>query len=354
MKGPKMFVITAGLIALTLAFSGCQKMEVGTVKNIEDIHKEEGIPVRASMIAPQEFSTFLNYTSTLTGVEESTASAMVSDKVADILAEVGDYVEKDQLIVTFPKDNPSIQYEQSRIAYEMARKAYLRVKNIYESNGLSRQEYDNAESQYRVSLANWESIQKMVEVRAPIAGFLTKLNVQKTDNVDPGTPLFTISEYSRQKATIWVSDNEIFQIKKGQKAYAEWNGITIPGEVVKVDLSMDQQKNAFAVLVEFDNRFHSVLSGVMADIKIITYTNEDAIVLPRKDLVNDGDAWYAYLVNGQTCRKQPVEIGHQQGMNMEISTGLTSGDQVIVEGLSMVRDNVKIKLLASKSNETAN
>lgn len=348
MKIELLIIVTVLVISLTW-LTGCQKMEVGKIKSIEQIHEEEGIPVRVKEMEERSFSTFLNYTSPLKGVSESTASAMVSDEVASVLARVGDFVKKDQVVITFPVDNPAVQYEQSKVAYESAEKAFSRIKRIYEDNGVSKQDYDNARTQFEVSRANWLSVRKIVEVRAPISGYLTRLNVQASDNVRFEDELFTISNYDHLKTTIWVSDQEISRISRGQKAVAEWERHQIFGDVVQVDLSMDRSSMAFAVLVEFDNYDHTVLSGVTAEVRIITYTSENALVLNRKEMVKEGERWFAFLAENGIASKKELVTGLSQGMDMEILHGIKAGDLVITEGLSLVRDGSRIRVLSNKT-----
>ena len=59
MKYKFSIIVTVIVISLTW-LTGCQKTEVGKIKNIEQIHEEEGIPVRVKEMQERSFSTFLN------------------------------------------------------------------------------------------------------------------------------------------------------------------------------------------------------------------------------------------------------------------------------------------------------
>ena len=62
---------------------------------------------------------------------------------------VGDWVDKDTVVVTFPKDNPSANYYQAKTVYENLEATYKRMSNLYNSKGISKQDYDNAKTAYR-------------------------------------------------------------------------------------------------------------------------------------------------------------------------------------------------------------
>ena len=106
----RVFLIIGSMIVLILlpACSG----EGEQAKSMEQIYKEEGVPVKIAEIKPQHFEKMLTYHAVLTGIEESTVSAQITDRVERVLVNIGDYVKKDQVLITFPMDNPSAQYQQ--------------------------------------------------------------------------------------------------------------------------------------------------------------------------------------------------------------------------------------------------
>jgi len=341
MKNTVRIVTAAGLIMM---LAGCGKKETAAIQNMEDVYREEGIPVRTRTIREQDFSTYVTFTSSLKGVKESIGSSLVSDTVEEVLAEVGDYVEKDQPIVRFPKSNPTANYYQAEAGFKAAEQAFRRIENLYESNGVSRQSYDDARTQYEVQSANWKTVNDMVVVKAPISGYITRLNIHPADNVRPGDSLFTISNYDRLTSVVWVSDHEIGNIEKGQRAFAEWEGSMLTGEVTRVDLAKDARMKAFAVEVRFGNTEHSVPSGVTADIDIETSLTPGAMVLHRKEILSDSDSWYVYLDRDGYSVRRDIQVGPRQGMYYQVAEGLSPGDRLITEGQSMVRNNSVIRV----------
>lgn len=331
-----------GILIMIIVVSSCQKEDQIALKDMEEIYKEQGIPVKVRTVGEQDFSTYLTFTSSLKGIKESTGSSMVSDTVEEILVSVGDYVEKDQPIIRFPKDNPSLGYYQAKASYVAADNGFRRIKNLYNSNGVSRQTYDDTKTQYDVQKANWETVNDMVEVKAPISGYITRLNVQTSDNVQPGDGLFTVSNYDELTSIVWVADNEIRQISKGQRATAQWEGIDLNGVVSQVDLSMDTQRKAFAVHVNFSNVEHVVPSGITADIDIETNLIKNAIVVHRNEVLKNQNEWYVYIDKDGHAVKQIIQPGQRQGMYYLVEDGLASDDKLITQGVSLVRDQSPI------------
>jgi len=316
---------------------------------MEEIYKEQGIPVKIRTVGIQDFSTYLTFTSTLKGVKESTGSSLISDTVEEILVEVGDYVEKDQPVIRFPKDNTMANYYQAKAAYESADQGFRRIKNLYNSNGVSRQTYDDTKTQFDVSKANWTMANNMVEVKAPISGYITRLNVQTSDNVGQGDSLFTVSNYDELTTIVWPADHEIRQVRTGQRAIASWEGLSLNGIVTQVDLAMDDKQKAFAVHVNFSNPEHTVPSGITGDIDIETALVKDAIVVHRNEIIKSQDNWYVFVDRDGHATRQQIQTGMSQGMYYQITEGLQSADKLITDGVTLVRDQSPIYVVEESS-----
>ncbi len=343
MKRNIIVAVILGLI-IVAGFSGCTK-EAVEAKSMEQIYREEGVPVRTVTVTPGAFETVLSYRAMLSGIEESTAYASMGGKVERVLVDVGDVVKKDQVLVTFPTDSPSASYFQARVAFENAGTSFERINGLYKSGGISLQERDNAKAQYDVAKANWDRVRQMVKVKAPISGYVSKLHVSETDNVDEETALVTISNTGRMKAAIWVSEDEIFDVQKEMRVVATWKGNTISGRVVRVDSAMNVRKKAFRAVVELDNRDNLLKAGTTAEISITTSSRPDALTVEVKDILKEKDKFAVYVVDKGLAKKKNVKLGKRQGLTVEIVAGLNKGDQLVVEGRMLLEDGAKVKVV---------
>ena len=328
---------------LVFSIISCEKEKATDGGNIERIYAQTGRPVKTRTLEKDTFVRSLSYISALKGTKESSGSSLIADAVEDVLVKVGDYVEKDQPIVLFPKTNPSANYYQAEAGFKAAKQAFDRVESLYKKNGVSRQTYDDARTQYEVQSANWKNVQKLVQVTAPISGYITRLNVSPSDNVSPGTELFTVSNYDRLTATILVNDRDIREFAIGQNVTAEWEDEKITGTVTQVDLSKNTKKKAFTVDIILENQTRSIPSGVTADIAVDVETDENSIILHRNEFLTNGGEHYVFIDENGYARKRSIEIGKNQGMYYRITAGLEKGDRIITEGLNLVRENEKIR-----------
>ena len=205
-------------LAASVALAGCNKEKTSeeiNKKSMAQIYSEEGTPVNTATVKTSSFQTALSYDATVNGIYESTASAKLSDSVESVKYSVGDWVDKDTVVVTFPKDNPSANYYQAKTVYENLEATYKRMSNLYNSKGISKQDYDNAKTAYENAKATWNNVNEMVNVKAPVRGLITRLDVQKTDNVKAGDILFAVTDDSKLKGKVWIQERDIARVSKG-------------------------------------------------------------------------------------------------------------------------------------------
>lgn len=337
----------AVVLAGALMLSACAGGEEEAIRTIEEIHETEGIPVTARPAEPTEFRTFFTFTGTLSGAEESTATSMLSDEVSSVLYRVGEFVQQGSPVVLFPPDNPSLNYEQARVSFESARQAFERVSRLYEEEGVSRQSFDDARTQFEIARANWESVQQMAQVAAPISGYITRINVFESDNVRPGDPLFTVSSYGELKSTVWLTDRQVSLVEVGQEATARWQERTLRGEVIQVDLAMDQDRRAFAAKLRFANPDLRVQSGVTADVEITTHRS-DALIVSESEVRRDSEGVHIFVVDDGFARRRLIEPGRRQGLLMEVAGGLEAGETIVTRGIDQLTDGARVRIVSQE------
>ncbi len=339
----RMILITFTLIML-LSFSACSKKKEAA-KNMEQLQKENGIPVNITEIVPQLFVQELTYNAPLSGVEESTAKAMVGDIILSVNAKIGDYVKKDQTIITFPQDTPSAQYDQVYSAYLNTKQTYERMQRLFAQGAISQQDMDNISTGYKVAKANFNAASQMIYIKAPISGYITAMKVSPASRVASGDDLFTVSNTSKYKAVIWVPDSDIQLVRKGLKAIATWGEQTLTGRISSVSLAMDQDKKAFKTEIIFETHPKQIISGVTLQIVLEVVRINNAIVVERKNILEENGKKYVWLDQDNKAVKTEITTKHDNGIEYEVATGVKAGDKMITSGISLLSDNCLIQVI---------
>jgi len=330
-------------ILLIFWLLGCSKQEEQS-RGLEQIHREDGLPVKTITLQQAPFSTWMHFNTTLRGIEQTDCNAGIGAEVESVLAKVGDPVNRDQLIVTFPRNHPQARYEQALVAYENATVSLERLEGLYTEGGISEQEMDNVRLQQQLAAVNWDLSRRTVEREAPISGHLTRLVVQPSDNVGPDDLLFTIARTDTMRVTVWLSEQEFLQTETGAPADLLWQGMSFSGNVSQLDQAFDNHNGGFGTTLLFANPDNILKPGVTVELRIRTYHNPAALSIRYPYLVDDPNAGtVVFLAQGNQAKQQPVTTGRRQGLLQEITAGLNAGDELITTGQQMLRDGDNIK-----------
>ena len=340
----KIIILSFLTVPALLLFQSCGK-ESADAKSMEQIRNEEGVPVKVEVLKYEKFEKYYSFFGKLSGIKEATKGAMVGGKIEKISAKVGQQVNKDQVIVEFAEDNPGIQFMQAKESFDNAEKTYNRMKALLKAGETAQANYDAAETQYLVAKRNYESLKDMLFIDSPFDGILVDMKVNEGDNVNKDAHLFTVSRLNKMHTKIWASETEIISIRKGMNAKTEYNGKIYNGKVTEVSMAADPYKQAFYAELEFDNPKLELKSGVTIDIKILIYENSKAIVVPRNLIMTDEKGAFVFLENKGSAEKRYVTNGNDSGLDFEIKKGLIPGDRLIVEGVSLLDNGTKVKIV---------
>ena len=338
------FFCVGVLITAIALLNGCTSDDAAS-KSMSQIQSEEGIPVNVETISKTSFTKEISFFGKLYGIKQTTRGALIGGKIEKVNASVGQFVKKDQVIIEFPKNSPSIAYEQALTAYEDSKKNYERVKALFEVGKTSQANLDGIEAKLAVDKRNYEATKQLIQLEAQFDGVITEVKIKEGDNVAAEAALFTLAQTNVMRTKVWATLDEANQIKKGMSAYIKQNGSKINGRVIDVSLSVDPYTQSFYVEVEFNNPNGELKVGSTAEVNISTYRNSETLSIPRHLVMKDDNGMYLFFENNGQAVKRYITIKAESGVDCEVKNGLNIGDRLIVKGSSQLSDGSKVKVI---------
>ena len=117
------------------------------------------------------------------------------------------------------------------------------------------------------------------------------------------------------------------------------------GKIDSVSSRVDPSTRSVLASITVDNKNLELVPGMLLDIQII-YNETQEIGVPENSLLIQGDTAFAYKVlEDNTIEKIEVKIGKRNYGKVSILDGLSEGDRIVKEGISKVRDKIKIKII---------
>lgn len=176
-------------------------------------------------------------------------------------------------------------------------------------------------------------------LRAPFGGTVAEVNVAPGEQISSISPI-TLIDVSRYVVKVTVDEVDVARVSVGQAAEVTIDalgGEPLRGTVTRIapQAQAGSEVTAYQVTLEVDPASRPVKPGMTASAAIIVDRRDDAVSVPVGAVrAENGQAVVSVVTTGadgkQTVTIQPVETGLQAGDRMEIRSGLSEGQQVLV------------------------
>jgi multidrug efflux pump subunit AcrA (membrane-fusion protein) len=175
-------------------------------------------------------------------------------------------------------------------------------------------------------------------VTAPLSGTITALNVEDGDVVgstDSTRAYATIIDLDRFQAAITVAESDIASVEIGQKAVITFDALpdlTLTGRVTGIDYTATNSEGvvSYEVLVAPDTTNASVKGGMTVSVNIITGVATDVLAVPSSAVKTASGGSYVQVLEDDQPTNVAVEVGMTTDSYIEIVSGLTEGQEIIV------------------------
>lgn len=328
-------------------------------------------------------------TGTIQAVEETYVSPLVDGlSIRSLNADIGDRVEEGSTLVVLNNDNLLLtksesaanlakanaslaQYEaqlaEAKATADEAVRTATRSRKLADSGTVSTAQADQDEASATAARARVNSAEQFIavakaeikvvesqisdvdlrlartEVKAPVGGVIAA----KTAKVGAiasgaGEPLFTIIRDGAVEMKADVSESDLLKIAVGQKArvmLADGKNV-LDGTIRLISPKVDDQTRLGTVYVSLTEP-EKARVGMYANADLIV-EEKQAIVLPLTAVMTSREEITVRKVEDGVVRIVKVETGIQDGKFIEITAGLTPGDEVVAKAGAYVRDGDKI------------
>lgn len=240
-----------------------------------------------------------------------------------------------------------------------------RTQKLVEIGAASRQELERIHAEHAAQIAEVNSARSQLEllgvpapathgqdgttvsattnVPAPLDGVVTERTANVGLNVDGATKLFTVVDLS----TVWivadVYERDLSHVRIGSEAAITtpaYPGTTLRGRVSYIDPQVTVATRTAKVRIEVANPRGDLRLGMYADVAVSTGETTARVMIPRASIQQVGNRAVVYLADSQQPGRfveRAVTLGVSSGEQVEVVSGVRSGDVVVTEGSFFVR-----------------
>ena len=354
-------------------------------------------PVTAKPGGPSAPDAVLNASGYVVARREATVSSKVTGKVMDVLIEEGHSVKAGQVLAHLDDSQAraalalaeaQLAASKKSMAEDEARlvDAELTLKRrraLLEEKVVGQSEVDDAQSAVDSTKARIEYARQQIEVaqrqvelqktnlddmivRAPFSGVVISKDAQPGEMISPvsagggftRTGIGTIVDMASLEIEVDVNETYINRVTPNQKveavldAYPDWR---IPAHVITTIPSADRQKATVKVRIAFEALDPRILPDMGVKVSFLkdappagqAAAPAPRVVVPKTAIRTADGRSIVFVVKDDRVERRAVSVGFENGDQVELVSGVSAGERVVVDGPATLKDGDKVRILQS-------
>ncbi|MDG1251912.1 MAG: efflux RND transporter periplasmic adaptor subunit [Flavobacteriaceae bacterium] len=268
----------------------------------------------------------------------------------------GQNVKKGNLLALIDDAGITDQLDQMILQLNLAKTTFERTQRLWDQKIGSEMMYLEAKTRYKAAQKQVSQIKQQLaktKIYAPFNGVIDEIQARLGSNLIPGiTPVLRIVNLNTMFAESDVPENYLSNITKGSKAK-----VSIPAlnqiqntEIHQTGNFITPSNRTFRVEARLENPEGLIKPNLNARLSVMDYFNPEAIMIPLRVVREDAkNQPYVFVLskpekdNGFTTEQRMVTVGKTKEEMVEILDGLTTGELVVEEGVSLLVTNQKVK-----------
>ncbi len=348
--------------ALCLGVMGCNRAKGDQNK------KQRSVPVEVQPASTGTLVSEVRLAGEIVADVEVRVFSLIPERITKLKFEEGDRVKKGQVLAVI---KPGALWQAVRQAKaglqaaktqrKLAKIEMERTRKLFTTQTVAIAALQRAQAQFNVANAQvlqmsaavgqtYSTIANVV-IRAPISGVVGQRFLNRGDLAGPGLPLCTVIQTESVRVKAMATEFDIVRLKKKQPVR-----VTVPafkkrlwrGTVDYISPVIDRRTRAAWVTVLVKNPGGALRPGMFADLVVTTGRRSGVILVPTRAVIRRINElgkvnFLVFLARQGRAQLHPVQIGRRQGGNIEIVSGLKTGDPIIIVGNHKLRDKTKIR-----------
>jgi membrane fusion protein, multidrug efflux system len=346
-------VIFTGIIALLLLVSCNTKKE-------EKVEEGKYAVTNPTVI---DTSFTKEYVSQIKSVRNIEIRTQEKGFLQNIYVDEGQYVKAGQVLFRIMPKMYEAELLKAQAEAKGAEIELLNSKTLADKNIVSKNEQALAQAKLdmaRAEVAMAKLHLSFTEIRAPFAGTIDRIPKKLGSLVEEGELLTSLSDNSRMFAYFNVSEPEYLEYQTNVKdrgsndvslLLANGEALKYKGKVELIESEFDSETGNVAFRASFPNPDKLLKNGETGKV-LMTVPVKNALVIPQKATYEIQDKKYVFVVDKKNIVKsREIKITGELPDLYVVKSGITTTDNILLEGVQKVKDDDKIEYIFQKPTE---
>ncbi|HKI69428.1 MAG TPA: efflux RND transporter periplasmic adaptor subunit, partial [Verrucomicrobiae bacterium] len=334
----------AGFTALIaiFAFTGCgQKHEVSSGAKLATM------PVRVQTVKSTKRPAIEEVMGTVQAKLRATIEAKVPGRIEEMPVTLGQTVKTGDLLTKLDVREIQAKLDQAKATREQAERDFKRISALLEQQAVTQSEFDASKARSDVANAAVTEVESMLayaKVVAPFDGVITRKLADVGDLAMPGKPLLEMENPNALRFVADVPDAISDRVKAGEQLNVRIGSRSeaITGEVSEISPAADPVNRTLQVKLDLPST-PGLKSGQFGRLEV-PLAETDTIQVPASAVLQRGQMELVFVVKDARAQLRLVKTGKRSGDKVELLSGVSPGEQIVVEGATQLSDGQPVEV----------
>jgi membrane fusion protein, multidrug efflux system len=340
------------VLAFVMGFAIIERKDAIVAQNADAVTGERPqVNVVLLPLAATEIRDSINLPGSIEPWVELNLKAKIRGTVEQVLVSEGNQVVEGQALCRLESADYRIILDRAKAAYDLSLTNYKREKSLYERKVVSMSQMETRETAMQTAKADLDNAElnySRCTITAPINGVIQKLNVKVGLLLSAGDPVGQILKIDKVKAVVGIPESDITAV-----ALLDTVDITIQAldnRVLKgkkhfLSPAPESIARLYRMELEIDNPERDILPGMFFRADVVKKMVPDALAVPFYSVISRNNESFVFIEKDGVALKKNVTLGIMEKWMVQVTAGLSKGDNLIVEGHRELEDNQKINVV---------
>lgn len=212
-------------------------------------------------------------------------------------------------------------------------------KGIPETKEIAAKQLEQAQTSYDIAASNLNKLTLL----APADGVITAKNFNVGEMASQQKPAFVISSPNTLQVDLNVTEADLGKFILGKEVDVTVNDKKVIGTINYVPTVVTGSTSLYDVQILIDNSQNELKAGMSAEVGVSIEKQDTAITIPKKAVFEEDGKSYIYIANSDNkAVKTEVVTGIKTSTTVEIKSGVSQNDTVVIGGLNLISDGTSI------------
>ncbi len=340
--GIRSSIILTTSLAILLGLYGCKEDDSHSPKTSTSTSK---LPVEVYEVTEDSIRSQVDIIGTVESTEKAIIASRINGHIIELTASLGSTVSKGEDLIRISAEEISAKLLQTSAQLNQAERNLRREQKLLSKDAATSEGVKSQEDAFKIAQASHIEAQSMLsytKIRAPFDGKITKKLANMGDLATPGKPLLHIENDKQLQVLTDVPEAMVLKMQIGDEIEVTISAakVTLKGYITEIAPATNPLTRTTTVKIKLPPT-QNVRSGQFARVHL-TQSQVKTLFIPKSAVSKYGQMERVFVVDDDQARLCLVRTGKSTGERIEIISGLSPGDTVIIPGKKLLKDGQHI------------